>query len=432
MSEPYGATSGLLGPWADRLRVASWRGLPFAVKGGTLKRGRRVVVHEYPFRDDVWVEDLGRGVRLVGLTGFLIGDDVFDQRDAMMAANEQPGIGELVHPSLGSLQVTQVDESFGERADLGRVVEMELSFIQGQDVPVYPDGSASTQEGVDDAADSADDAAGADFIVDVALTVAASEAAVLAVVDTVTDFAGDVLAVIGGAAAIANAVLGLVPPAGAFFGRYSTVGIVAMLPRSATVASQLNGQVAAGATLAATATAAISAASGDVTMLPAAVQAMPAGIIATIAGPTDQIAALETLVAEQESQTATAALCRRAALTALCRACANYQPTSYDDAAAVRKAVTAPLDAEVTFAADAGDNATFVAFRTLRAAVVLDLVTRGSLLPRVTTVVRRAPLPSLALAYSLYGDASRSDDLLARVDPPHPAFFPLSFTALSY
>jgi prophage DNA circulation protein len=67
-----------------------------------------------------------------------------------------------------------------------------------------------------------------------------------------------------------------------------------------------------------------------------------------------------------------------------------------------------------------------------RAAMMLDLLIRGSLLPRLITVTRAIALPSLALAFELYGDASRSDDLIARVDPPHPGFFPLEFEALSY
>ena len=51
-----GGVAGGLGPWAASLQPASWNGIPFAVRASQIRRGRRVAVHEYPFRDDVWVE----------------------------------------------------------------------------------------------------------------------------------------------------------------------------------------------------------------------------------------------------------------------------------------------------------------------------------------------------------------------------------------
>ncbi|MBV8749430.1 MAG: DNA circularization N-terminal domain-containing protein [Candidatus Eremiobacteraeota bacterium] len=55
-----GGVAGGLGPWADAPQRAWWRGVPFAVRASQIRRGRRIVVHEHPFRDDVWVGDLGR------------------------------------------------------------------------------------------------------------------------------------------------------------------------------------------------------------------------------------------------------------------------------------------------------------------------------------------------------------------------------------
>lgn len=61
-------------------------------------------MHEYPYRGDVWVEDIGRGARRISLSGFLLQDaaygrgDVLAQRAAMIAAceTEDHGDGELV------------------------------------------------------------------------------------------------------------------------------------------------------------------------------------------------------------------------------------------------------------------------------------------------------------------------------------------------
>ena len=93
--------------------------------------------------------------------------------------------------------------------------------------------------------------------------------------------------------------------------------------------------------------------------------------------------------------------------------------------------MTALFDAEILFSADAGVDGSYLALRALRTAVAQDLIARGSDLARLTTVTTAVPLPSLTLAYSLYRDATRSDDLIARVDPVHPAFMPTSCQVLT-
>jgi prophage DNA circulation protein len=131
-------------------------------------------------------------------------------------------------------------------------------------------------------------------------------------------------------------------------------------------------------------------------------------------------------------QTAVGALCRRAALTSLSRAIASYQPTSYNDAQTVMMNAAALFDAEIEVAADAGDLQSYLALRALRTGVVQDMTTRGSSLAQVVTITRPRSMPALALAYQLYGDATRYDDMVQRVNPVHPGFMPLVFEALSF
>jgi prophage DNA circulation protein len=118
-------------------------------------------------------------------------------------------------------------------------------------------------------------------------------------------------------------------------------------------------------------------------------------------------------------------------LVSLARASASYQPVSYEDAAALRLALTAALDSEITAAGDAGEDATYGALKNLRGAVVQDLTVRGASLPSVVTVVLGLPMPALAIAQRLYCDASRSDEITARSRAIHPAFCPTSFQALT-
>jgi prophage DNA circulation protein len=85
----------------------------------------------------------------------------------------------------------------------------------------------------------------------------------------------------------------------------------------------------------------------------------------------------------------------------------------------------------MTVAGDQGDDETYEALSTLRAAVVADLNKRGAGLSSIKTFSVSAPMPSLALAARLYRDPTRADELVAQANPVHPAFMPTTFKALA-
>lgn len=477
MSETnYAFVSPSLGAWAQNLQPASWRGVPFAVASSTIRRGRRTALHEYPDRDAVWVEDLGRGVRRISIVGFVIGDDVFDQRDQMVDACEVAGPGSLVHPSLGTISVClEGDIAAVERADRGRVVEIECTFIETtQDQPVYPSSDTSTQDDSLDAADACDTVSSSDFSDDVAGAIDVGAAVVQGGIETVTSFAavvvgtvqtaeliaGEVLAVpdlilgavlspvttlsglINDAAVTAGLAYGLVGN----FGRYASGGLAVPLPASATIQTRIAAATVARAALVAATATALSTAASAPAGLPAAIQVVVAKLLATVPGPADQLRLLAVLANFNPPTSATsapigaavatvqsniAATVRRAACSALARAAAAYLPTSYNDAITQLDDLTAILDDEALTAADAGDTASYQALTRLRVTVTADLLTRGAQLPKLMTVTTPISLPSLVLAWDLYGDATRADDLTARADPVNPMFMPTSFLALS-
>jgi prophage DNA circulation protein len=115
--------------WRDRRQVASFRGVPFWVDTDSVPVGRRTQVHEYPQRDQPYVEDLGRTTRRYQFAGFVIGDDCLAQRDRLLAALDTPGPGELVHPWFGRMTVTAGEcEVAHARNELG-VVRFSLLFV---------------------------------------------------------------------------------------------------------------------------------------------------------------------------------------------------------------------------------------------------------------------------------------------------------------
>jgi prophage DNA circulation protein len=178
----------------------------------------------------------------------------------------------------------------------------------------------------------------------------------------------------------------------------------------------------------------------------AAAQALAAAVYRASVDPADAIRILSSLsdftpgdttgssaigTAMATMQRASGDLFRRAAVVALARASSDYQPASAADAVVVRTAVCDALDREIEIAGDQGEDAAFNAMRRLRAAVVKDLTARGAGLPDQAMIQSMAPVPAPVLAQKLYWDAGRGDELVAVSDCVHPAFLPVSFSALS-
>lgn len=117
--------------WRDRKQDASFRGVPFWVDTDIVPVGRRTQVHEYPKRDRPYTEDMGRQTRKYRFAGFVVGDDCLSQRDRLLAALDKPGSGELVHPWFGRLTVTAGECEVSHARDEGGMVRFGLEFIDG-------------------------------------------------------------------------------------------------------------------------------------------------------------------------------------------------------------------------------------------------------------------------------------------------------------
>lgn len=113
-----------------KLETASFRGVLFTCTSHEVKAGRRHADHVYPQRDLGYREDLGRADREFTLSAYVNGDNVFDQRDRLLAALEAPGPGELFHPWLGRLMVVAKPSSVREARNARRQAELSLTFIE--------------------------------------------------------------------------------------------------------------------------------------------------------------------------------------------------------------------------------------------------------------------------------------------------------------
>lgn len=454
------------GAYWQQLRKATFSDIPFAVLSETATFGRRNVIHEYPNKETgPWIEDLGLQTNVFRVTGFLVenslvygGGAVFAQRDRLIekiqggrtGSTGATGLSDLVHPTYGNLKVNCLQAEFGSSYDKGRVIEVHFVFARGGD-RLYPKAQAPTGSAVEGAATEVTSSSLLGFVTRIATAISAGAAVVKAAVSTAVKWYQTVNTLVHDVKRFWNSVSTLAGNFGRFFGGGNTgfAGTNQKAASTATVSSLLSADTVNRATITSGGNAlAVAAAnvSADPTTFANAAQAVVVALAASSASPADAIRLLSSLMsfsptpvvgtsqvaaAQMTMQGACADLFRRATVAQIAISSTSYQPSSADDAAAMRDSIVGLIDGEITTAADQGEDGVYMALRTLRQAVVADLDARGSGLASVAIFDFNAPMPALTLANRIYRDASREGELVTQANPIHPAFLPLQFNALS-
>ena len=454
--------------WMDQLRPASYKGIPFGVLASAVKFGRKNVIHNYPLRDTVWVEDLGRAARRITMEGFLVenaaylqtyfhelgspSSSVIEWRKNLIVACEASGDGELIHPTLGRLRVSLLDIEVSEQWDEGRVFKIRFTFLEGGQ-RIFPGNTTSTPDDVDSKSKDANDKIKQDFAKRVAASLRSGAAAVMAAVNAVQKYSRMVQGLINDATNIKNLVLNagslLQAASGQSSGRRFSGGSV-LTPTAQTPLQQRGAgsaamtQVNVASKNLITSATALSGTTTDA--FSSAVQTLVASALAAAVNPADGLRVMAAAAVFSPAiipasdavginintvTKATADLCRRSAVIAMAQASSTYQPVSYDDAVNVRAWVTELIDAEIDLAGEQNEDATFNALFDLRTAVVLDLIARGGSMSKMVQFNTPESLPATVLAHRLYGDISRVDELVEYAKPIHPAFMPTTMRILS-
>lgn len=147
--------------WRDRLRPASFRGVPFFIETSQFTTGRRIQLHEFPDRDEPFPEDLGKNTRTFRVEGHILGD-YWDVKDQLIEACEQEGPGELIHPYYGTRQVQVGPVSFDEDTLEGQFLKVTFLFYESGDNR-FPKAIDDKQVALENDADAALAAAKDDF-----------------------------------------------------------------------------------------------------------------------------------------------------------------------------------------------------------------------------------------------------------------------------
>lgn len=108
----------------------SFRNVPFLIYKEQRERGgRHIVKREYPLRESGGADDLGPKLPAFTFTVIVQGDDAQVQRKALRDALYAPGVGELIHPDYGTLNV--LIDNFESRYNVSeqRVVEFTITAV---------------------------------------------------------------------------------------------------------------------------------------------------------------------------------------------------------------------------------------------------------------------------------------------------------------
>lgn len=380
-----------------KLIAATFRGVPFFVDTSERGGGRRTVTHEYPLRDDPFIEDLGRRPRFFQVDGYVLGDGYVQQRDKLIAALEQALPGELAHPYYGYLYVISSQFRVRESTSDGGLARFSIDFEETSAEAPAPVATVAAAAAVSASVDVAQAASSADF--QVAYTVDGQPAYALE----------SLAAVVASAGASLDAALAPVVLATQDLAVLKRDLDELVLDADALVRQPL------------LVTSRFAAALVALTQLPltprlgirALLEAY--GFAPSTARPATTTA---TRVLERLNYDALLRLVRVVMLSQAARLTSQAAFETYDDALATRDAIAAALDVE---AETAGDE-TFAALSQLRADLVRAVPGEASDLPRLVRHTPPATVPSLVLAHRLYGDLSREADLVVRNRVERPGF----------
>lgn len=386
--------------WRDRLQKGSYRGAPFLWQKADGELGRKTARHDYPLRDEAYVEDLGKAPREFTLEVFVLGPDYMAARDRLIAALEEPGPGTLVHPTMGTLRVALAGKArLSESTDEGGMARFTLPFVLAGENK-FPAAAADTAGAVATRAD-------------VGLGKVADDFGRVVTVDGKPGFVVDDLQ------AMANTALERIDAvramlAGPLVPAEETKYAATFRRLSGAVTSLIRTPLA----------------------LVAEFQDYMTGLASVSENPLDVVRAYRRLfdfgsdfkpvprttanrVAQADNRQAMVDLVRRTAVIEAARLSARIDYPSHQEAVAMRDELADRLDEQMEAAAA---DEVYTALLELRVAVVRDITARGADLARITSYTPGATLPSLVVAHRLYGDPLREAEVCARNRIRHPGF----------
>lgn len=386
--------------WIGQLRQASFRGVKFNVDSADTSGGRRTVVHEYPNRNEVFVEDLGLATKEFSIGAFIVDSNYIPLRDSLIRALEQAGSGILVHPYYGERTVVCTGFNSRESKDEGGMVSFSISFVE-TGLKREPFGSQSP----------------IDLIANASLLVKGDASRIfseLLTVSGVPEFVRDAAEVATQQYAEALELVNVSGDSSALINEITSqlLGNTQALVTDPQLLADLiidgldliSGGVANGQT---------AIASIDKVKAFTPINENNPTFIPTTPNTPNQVLA-------DRNRTLTKQLVQMSGMAEQARIAAITEFGTLDEATSVRNALIADID-ELSNEVD--DDA-YGNLQDLRAQVTFGIPDPAGDLPNVTSITPPSTLPSLVIAYDLYEDADREAEITRRNRTRHPGFVP--------
>lgn len=385
--------------WRDELRTASFRGLAFYTDATDGEHGRRYAEHEYPGRDEPFMEDMGRRARRHTIEGYVLEPGHMAKARALVDACEKPGPGALVHPYLGELQVVCVSVRQRYASRDGGMAVLSFEFVEAGQAR-FPSATSDFSSSIDIAGAAASTAVQGAFS-DVFMAVSKAGYVVDDAIGRVGEW-------------VESAAPGLLAAAG------TAVEAAAMARDLAGLATNAWLTVQSPAALA-----------GDVAAIldPGRFDSMPGlgGYLEIAAWATTEVAPVATTVnraLQISNRGAWSGLTRRLALVGAARAAIRVAWPTADEARAARDTLADAIDAEAEICRD---DTEYGALMALRAETARGLSSLAPALPRIASYTPARTEPSLVSAHRLYGDdpkqvIARAAEIETRNGLRHPGF----------
>lgn len=357
--------------WRDQLQPASFRGVEFKVASHDMSFGRRAQLHEFPLRDKPYVEDLGRKARTYNIEAYVIGPDYMAQRDKLIEALEKQGPGTLVHRYYGQLRVQVLGEPRVRESNReGGWAQFSMVFVEAGEEP-RPLATIDTRQKV---------AASSDNALGIVQQNFESEYVTEGLPGWVTDSSRTVL--------------------GKLDETLANVSLVAdVISDYVTLPSQISSRLVSAMSLLSGMTQYRSLSGFGTDLLPV---------------PTTTPSRIQ----QAKNQAAVVNLVRRVSLVEATRFSSQQNYDSQQAAISIRDELANDLDTEMLTA----DDETYIALQDLRSDMVRDLTDRAAKLKQVRNYTPNATLPALVIAHTIYQDALRDQDIVARNNISHPGF----------
>ncbi len=400
--------------WRRQWRAGSYKGIPFFIESHELSGGNRNVVHEFPQKNTPYTQPLGRKARAYTLELYVLGDDVWSQRDAMIAACEDGfESGDLVHPYFKETKKVFVDDFrvFEDKGN-GRVAKFTITFRE-EGSPDFP---SSTKDGPF-------------ALLQKAIAVKNAVSAAFQTAYQVTQLPGD-----------------LIDFAKAQVGSF-TASVTASLQGIQGNATALANMTTANAALSASA----SLATGSIVGNPSSLFTQVSSILDQIGGvglpssdrvvEDDKDALLAysrfyefgdddavipettlTRIQQKEAMDAFNVMVKSIAVSNACVIAADTDFSSFQEAKAEQDRLTLILDSLIE--RDGIDDELYNQLNNTRGELVLNVPESSPDLPRLLEVTLPESMTALTLAYALYADIEREQEIIDRNVVENPNIVP--------